>query len=252
MIVSLQRFFVPIDALSADRVYLKGKQANQISHVLRMRKGDSIIVLDNTGWEYRLILENISHHEIIGLIQEKNKNLSEPELNLSLYTSLLKHDHFEFVLQKCTEIGVRHFIPFLSERTISNRQEWSGKNQRWIRIIQEASEQSGRGIMPTLSSPIDFYSAIQDAGQFNQALIPYEKEVNMSLSKTLTNISAQTSNSIAIFIGPEGGFTEAEVESALVMGIQSVSLGKRILRAETAAIIASTLTLNHYNELGIH
>ncbi|RPJ00584.1 MAG: 16S rRNA (uracil(1498)-N(3))-methyltransferase, partial [Chloroflexi bacterium] len=148
----------------------------------------------------------------------------------------------EGVLQKGTEIGVSRFVPVISQRTVISDRErvTANKLPRWERIITEAAEQSRRGRVPVLDDPISFAQAVADAAQSDRALIPWEQEISRSFR---SNLSGSGAAAVALIIGPEGGFSDEEIELAGQYGVIPVTLGPRILRAETAAIAAAMLVL---------
>lgn len=235
----MHRFFIPPHSIQGQKVILPETIAHQLRNVLRMRLGSHIVVLDNQGWEYEIELTEIERKSAIGQVLEKRLAPGEPSIQLTLYQSILKKHNFELVLQKGTEIGVTRFVPMITERTIVSDVKDS-KLDRWERIITEAAEQSRRGKLPELHEPIEFEQVLAEVAQFDLALIPYEEEKTQRISDMLP----QKCNSVAILIGAEGGFSEAEIEQAKSAGIYPVTLGKRILRAETAAIVACAIVLH--------
>ena len=240
----MHRFFVLPHFISGDEVEIVGKQVHQIREVLRLRNGDKIIVLDNTGKEYTVRLVDVTRQKVIGEITSQSYCPNEPSLDVTVYQALLKGSKLDFVLQKCTEIGVTRFVPIICERCVAAKPSTS-RFERWRNIILEAAEQSGRGKIPELGSILDFKQACENANGFS--LIPWESEKTIGIKAILNNI--ETVNRINVFIGPEGGFTSSEVEFAQSKGIPAVSLGKRIMRAETAAIVAITAVLYEYGEM---
>jgi 16S rRNA (uracil1498-N3)-methyltransferase len=245
--LSRNRFFVSPEQIRGERVSFFGNQARQICGVLRMREAQQIEVLDNQGWRYEVHLERVSSELVTGSIVSRSAAEGDPATHLTLYQAMLKKDNFEWILQKGTEIGVARFVPLVSERTLIRQEAPNpAKEQRWRRIISEAAEQSGRAYLPLLSAPESFDAALLSAGEFDAALIPWERETENGLVDALAKISGrqlQLPVRLALFIGPEGGFSESEIERAGKAGVLPVSLGRRILRAETAAIVASTLAL---------
>ncbi|MCL4877607.1 MAG: 16S rRNA (uracil(1498)-N(3))-methyltransferase [Anaerolineae bacterium] len=232
----MHRFFVSPDAIQGNTVTLPEPAAHQIRNVLRMRAGAHIVVLDNRGWEYTTEIIEIERKYVTGQIIEKQAAQGEPRVHLTLYQAILKRHNFELVLQKCTEIGVTCFVPMITERTVVSDVKES-KRERWERIVTEAAEQSRRGKIPELRDPLEFEHAVSELSQYEIALIPYENEQDTGLRDILRpNIL-----SAAVLIGPEGGFSEQEI--ALAHHASPITLGARILRAETAAIVASTLIL---------
>lgn len=239
----MQRFFLrPENFLRSgtdEKIVIRDRDIlHQINKVLRMRVSDKFIVLDNGGFEYLCALENLDENIASARITEKRKNAAEPELFVALYQSLPKKmELFEWVLQKGTEIGVSAFVPLITEHT--ERREIT-KRDRLKKILREAAEQSERGKIPSLSEPIDFEKAI--AENFDGiSIILHSRGNYSSLSSKLPEI--KTARKCRIFIGPEGGFSGKEIEQAQKTGFAVASLGPRILRTETAAVVVAGLML---------
>jgi len=241
----VHRFFLAPECFGPGSVTFPTPQARQLRQVLRLQAGDQVIVLDNSGWEYRVELEEMGKAAVRGIIRERRPSRGEPGLKITLFQALLKGDRLEFVLHKGTELGIAAFVPLRSQRCIAQGPT-PAKYGRWRRIIAEAAEQSGRGRLPALEPLQDFPQACRSAPGL--ALIPWEGERGMSLRQALEKCPG--SKQVSLFIGPEGGFTSAEIELARSCGLLSVSLGERILRAETAGLVAATVILYHYGELG--
>jgi 16S rRNA (uracil1498-N3)-methyltransferase len=237
----MHRFFVPPQWIDGSTVRLDERVTHQIRNVLRMRPGAHIVVLDNQGWEYEVELAEIEKNQAGGQVIEKRPATGEPSVQVTLYQCLLKKDNFEWVLQKGTEIGVSRFVPVISQRTViaDSGRVSSAKRSRWERIITEAAEQSHRGRLPVLEKPVSFEQTLADAAPSDLALIPWEKEASQTLRAVLRDTAAR----VALFIGPEGGFADDEIALAGQHGVIPVTLGPRILRAETAAIAAALLVL---------
>lgn len=242
----MNRFFIPSDWIDQDKVVIMGKQVHQLKDVLRLRAGDHIAVLDNTGGEYEVEIIEMSRDHVTGVIYSK-RYIEEPKTKVTLYQALLKGNNFELVLQKCTEIGVSSFVPVQCERCVARTPD-DKKQERWRKIIAEAAEQSGRGKLPTLEPVLDFRQACQTAT--NLSLLAWEGEAASELRPLLQSEAASiTRHSINLFVGPEGGFSPAEVELARNCGIIPITLGKRVLRAETAGLVAATAILYEYGDL---
>ena len=246
----MHRFFVPPECIVENNVTLPAEVASQLSRVLRARLRDEITVLDDTGMEYVVRLDAVDRDSASGTVISKSPSQGEPSVAITLYQGILKADRFEYVLQKGSELGISSFVPVNCHRTISQNRPSSPRYTRWRKIIAEASEQSGRGRLPVVQEVIDFDSACEKAIGFS--LIPWEEEKATSLKSSLTDriSGAGALSSINIFIGPEGGFTVDEVELANKNGITPVTLGRRILRADTAGIVAATAVLYELGELG--
>jgi 16S rRNA (uracil1498-N3)-methyltransferase len=243
----MNRFFIPRDWLMGDTVTLKDEPAHQIRHVLRLKPADRFIVLDNTGREYKVELETISGESVKGRVTGKAMSTGEPALKITLFQALLKADKFEFVLQKGVELGVSAFVPFTSERCMV-KAPTEARVSRWQKIIQEAAEQSGRGLLPTLHPVVSFSDAYALA--LKPAILLWEEEKSRRLRDVLREKLFTTTTSLSLFIGPEGGFPHGEVEYAESKGIVTASLGRRVLRAETAGLAAVSAILYARGELG--
>lgn len=233
------RFFVSPAQINKDTVNFTPAQAHQLRHVLRMRPEDEILILDNTGTEYRVLLNDISRDAVQGKIIETRPARGEPRTQIILYQALLKSDKFEWVLQKGTEIGIAAFVPIVTARSLTD----VGKNKfaRWNHIITEAAEQAGRGKIPPLHPHLPLAAALASAATHaGLLLMPWELEPAHDLKTALAGSGETT---VHLFIGPEGGFSEQEIELARRSQARIVTLGPRILRAETAGLIAASAVL---------
>ena len=230
----MHRFFVDPQQIHGNRVEFTPEIAHQIRRVLRLQNGDNIRVLDNCGaiYEVRLILSTDA--AVSGEIQHKAAATGEPRHALTLLIGLTQREKFEWILQKGTEIGVSRFVPFISERSLIQKSEKAEKkSQRWQTILREAAEQSHRGRIPVLEEVCSFSGAIEKAAKVHPVcLIPWEEEQGTSLRAALAGVTE--GQSLALMIGPEGGFSAAEVQFAASNTFLPVTLGKRILRMETA------------------
>jgi len=244
----MHRFFVPEKSVDAGKVLFSGQQAHQIRSVLRLKVGDNIIMLDNVGYEYEVTLTKVTKDRTIGKILQKRTASGEPRTQITLYQALLAREKFEHVLQKCTELGVSEFVPIITERTIVRDAEKIDRRKltRWRRIITEAAEQSGRGRIPQLQPAHRFNNIVSNLGEFDHCLIASPN--GQSLRQILRESDTKPVR-IGLFIGPEGGFTEAELKACCEAGAKRVGLGERILRTETAAVVASALILYELGEL---
>ncbi len=237
----MHRFFVLPEQIGEEQVLLRGEQAWQICRVLRLGAGDEIVILDNLGWAYGVRLTAVSPQQVRGDILAKREAAGEPACRITLYQSLMKRDKFEWVLQKGTEVGVSRFVPLVTQRTLArNVGIKPQKMARWQKIITEAAEQARRGRIPELLPPLRWAEALAGL-EADVALIPWEGAREPGLRQAL---AGKRPSSIALFIGPEGGFAREEVAAAVTRNIQPVTLGPRILRAETAAIVAAALILH--------
>jgi 16S rRNA (uracil1498-N3)-methyltransferase len=243
----MHRFFIPADWVQNEMVTITGEPLRQIGYVLRLKPTDCIIVLDNSGAELEVEIERITKEQATGKVINRKPGPGEPRIKITLYQALLKSDKFELVLQKGVELGITDFVPFISERCVS-RKESAAKIERWQKIIREAAEQSERVILPVLHPLISFEEACRSVKQ--PALMLWEEEKSISLKQTLQNPPFKNAAGVSLFIGPEGGFPESEKKLARQNGIAVASLGKRILRAETAGLAAVSAVLYETGEMG--
>ena len=246
----VHRFFIAPDCLGGDSVTLKGQVSRQLARVLRSRPGDRIVVLDNSGWEYMVTLTEVRPDQARGRVVERSASASEPAAHITMYQGVLKTSRFELVLEKGTELGVTTFVPVFCERSVPKRRDPERaaiRCDRWRRIITEAAEQSGRGRVPVLEEPVEFSQACDYAR--HPAIIPWEDEVATGLKAALGQFTAKgwDGTSLSVIVGPEGGFTRDEIGYARDRGLMPVSLGDRILRAETAGIAVAAAV---FYELG--
>ena len=238
----MHRFFVDPNYFSGERITLPSSIAHQIRNVLRLRVGSAILVLDNSGAEYEVLLRQVDRQQVIGEAVAKRPSPNEPTVQLTLYQALMKRDKFEWVLQKGTEIGVTQFVPLVTQRSlVQDIDIKEGKQLRWQKIITEAAEQSRRGRIPELHPPQTLAQVLENHPA-RPGLIAWEEASGLSLREAL--VGAERPSHISLFIGPEGGFAAEEVAAAQAAGIRPITLGKRILRAETAALVASALVLH--------
>lgn len=244
----MHRFFVSPTQVQQNKVYFPPEQARQIATVLRLRPGDDVLVLDNTGICYRVQLGSISPSSAFGEVQETGQADGEPRVHIALFQALLKGQKWEYLLQKGTEVGISDFVPTLCQRSVTRYDQagWESKFHRWQIILREAAEQSGRGMLPNLHTPVPWALACQSAEGLG--VLAFEEEKEVGLREVLA--STATVSHLRLYIGPEGGFTQDEVALARQHGIHVVSLGRRILRAETAGVVASAAILYALGDLG--
>jgi 16S rRNA (uracil1498-N3)-methyltransferase len=245
------RFFVPPESISQNKVTFGAAHVHQLCNVLRMRAGARVIVLDDSGLEYEVELTQVGRNTVTGHICAQRATQAEPHLRLTLYQGTLKGDRFEWILQKGTELGASAFVPVLCERSVSRDiKRVGGKRPRWERIIREAAEQSHRGRLPRLAAPLSFDRACQESVRENNlSLLLWEEATQESLSGVLRSFSGDLAR-VALLVGPEGGFASHEVAQARRHGIGVVTLGPRVLRAETAAIVSAAIVMSELGEMG--
>ena len=251
------RFLVTGVALAAGAdVALPDEVAHQARDVLRLAPGDTLWLLDGAGSEYPATLLTVDRKRVMARLGERVAGVAEPPVRITLCQGMLKAAKFEWVLQKGTELGVTTFIPLLTERAVAATDELgAAKQRRYARILAEAMEQCGGVWLPQLAPPCPLAHALASLPPDAIALIPWEAERATTLRAALTHavaarrVSGQTVGEVRLFIGPEGGFAPGEIALAQRLGATPVTLGRRILRAETAALVAVTLTLDTLDTL---
>ncbi|MCK9407828.1 MAG: RsmE family RNA methyltransferase [Bacteriovoracaceae bacterium] len=227
-------FYVPADYIIDQHIAIEGEEARHISRVLRKQPGDMIWVVDGEGKAYEVIIRLVAPEMIECEIQFEHHHLHEPDINLTLAVAQLKNpSRMDWIIEKATELGVRTIIPLQTNRTIAR----SPKEDRWNNIALAAMKQSGRCILPKITPPTDFEMAIANSTEYDLKLIPYERTDHiLFIAEALKH--RKPPRSAMILIGPEGGFTDEEVLHAEKAEFTQVSLGRRRLRTETAAIVA--------------
>jgi 16S rRNA (uracil1498-N3)-methyltransferase len=275
----VHRFFVPAAALAQQPVVLTGDQAHQIRRVLRIRMGERVTLLDGQGWAHEGILVAVDEAAVRFQTLHRWEAAGEPRTHITLYQAALKGERFGWALQKGVEVGVSAFAPLICERNVvDDLAAVEGKRERWERIIREAAEQCGRGRLPELRPAQLFSQAmlptpprprparargdalasparacpelLEGRGTGGEVrLIAWEGEHSTTLRDALAGCNWAAGARIQVFVGPEGGFTEDEIALARRCGVQPITLGPRILRAETAGVIAAALILYQAGEL---
>lgn len=247
----MHRFFVSAKDIKGNSIIIDGDDASHILRVLRLRIDDEIIVCDGEETEYICSISSIDKKSVACRILERKASIAEPSVRIHLYQGIPKSVKMDLIVQKCTEIGIYSITPVYTERVVvrrDNDRDLPGKISRWQRIAEEASKQSGRGRIPIINSPMDFSQVLICLEGRDVAVMPYEKECKTGLKQVMQG--KNNINDASIFIGPEGGFTDDEVNKAKQCGIETVSLGPRILRTETAGFACLTMMLYELDEMG--
>lgn len=233
----MHHFFVSPNQIDDKYVTITGGDVNHIKNVLRMKVDEELLISNGQDKDYYCKIEAISDDEIKALILDEEFEGTELPTELYLFQGLPKSDKMELIIQKSVELGVKEIIPVATKRCVvklDDKKEAS-KIKRWQAISESAAKQSRRTIIPEISSVMSFKEAINRAKDFELGIIPYENFKDMKETKEVLS-KVQKGIKIGIFIGPEGGFEESEVQYALDNGIHPISLGKRILRTETAGL----------------
>ena len=247
----MDRFFVEKKNVNLENntCIIEGEDVKHISKVLRCRVGEELEICDNDNNEYICEITSIDKSEVQLNIIDKVDIKRESDLKIKVYQGLPKGPKMEMILQKLTEVGVDEIILVQTKRTVVKVEDKKEdkKIERWERIIYEAAKQSKRGKIPKLRGILSFKEALSDMGKNDLNIAPYENERTKSIKQA---IKGQDINNIGIFVGPEGGFEDTEINAIEEIGGQSVSLGPRILRTETASLVASSIVLYELSDLG--
>ncbi|MBE7032776.1 MAG: 16S rRNA (uracil(1498)-N(3))-methyltransferase [Ruminococcaceae bacterium] len=241
----MANFYIDKSDINDNTATITGEEAQHISRVLRMKKGDAVTLCDGEGFFYEAVLSDFSDKTVIADILSKRVAETEPQVKVTVFQGVPKNPKLETIIQKLTEIGAVRLVPVDTKRAVAKLDK-ENKVDRLRKIAREAAKQSKRGIVPEVLSPVNFKDAVKMAAEADLALIPYEEEREMSLKKALTG---KTPKSVSVMIGPEGGFDSEEIQLAKENGITSVTLGKRILRTETAPIAVCSAILYELGEM---
>jgi 16S rRNA (uracil1498-N3)-methyltransferase len=252
--MSIHRFYVPPKQIIDGNVCIRGTDVWHINKVLRLPQGAQVIVFDGTGHEYRVVLGKIKPREILGTVVEQWERHAESPLYLTLVQGLPKANKMDLIVQKASEIGVNVIVPLQTERSELtgkqknlSREKASQKLERWSRIGIEAAKQSCRTTIPRIETIMSIEEFLVQSLSAELRLLLWEEEDQKSLKAVLRNHSGSAQSAIVV-IGPEGGFTREEAERFRSQGYQAVSLGKRILRTETAGLVVLGILQYEYGD----
>lgn len=236
----MSKFFVKENQINNDKIHILGEDVNHIANVLRMKKEDEVQICNQeTGENYITKIISFSKDEIECEIVKKIIETVESNVDITLFQGIPKFDKMELIIQKNTEVGVKKIVPVLMERTVVKLDEKTAnkKIERWQKIAEVAAKQSMRDIIPEIENIIKLQDITKQ--DYDEVLVAYENEEKNMLKQELKKLQGKDRYKIAIVIGPEGGISEKEIEILKNMGTSFVSLGKRILRTETAGIVMS-------------
>ena len=234
----MYRFFVDPSQIQDKKIIITGKDVNHIKNVLRMKIGEEIAVSNGIDdREYRCVIEEYTDYEVVCTLRFIKEDGVELPAKVYLFQGLPKADKMELIIQKAVELGVYEVIPVAAKRCVVKLDEkkMSAKLNRWQGIAEAAAKQSKRGVIPVVHSVMSMQEAIAYAEDMDTKLIPYELAEGIQRTKDIVE-AVKSDERIAVFIGPEGGFEESEIQAARAAGIEPVTLGRRILRTETAGM----------------
>lgn len=236
--LNMHRFYVEDKQIKNEEIVIAGQDVNHIKNVLRMKTGDEIVICNGQGKDFYSIIKQISSDEVINEIKSVKDTDTELPVKIILFQGLPKKDKMELIIQKAVELGVYEIVPVLTKRSVvklDEKKKELKKLERWQNISASAAKQSGRGIIPRVSKVMTYHEAVEFAGSLEYNVIPYEKAEDIDKTRDFVK-GVKGKQSVGIFIGPEGGFEESEIEMALEEDIRPITLGRRILRTETAGL----------------
>lgn len=233
----MHRFFAEPGQIGEKEIVITGADVNHIRNVLRMRADEEVLIADGRGAEYRCKLTDLGENEVRAQILWKLDGNAELASAITLFQGLPKSDKMDLIVQKCVELGVDRIVPVSTKRAVVklDAKKEQTRLKRWNTISESAAKQSGRGVIPEVSGVMSFGKALEEAKKLDVLLIPYERAEHMAETRRVMG-EIRPGQSVGIFIGPEGGFEESEVEEAVAAGAKAITLGKRILRTETAGL----------------
>lgn len=246
----MQHFFVPPSQAEETEIIIRGSDVNHMKNVLRMKPGEEVTVSDGNNCRYLCrIKEYRETGEAMLTVIQKEENDTELPSKIYLFQGLPKQDKMDFIVQKAVELGVYQIIPVALKRCVVRLDEKKAQKKvsRWQEISKSAAKQSGRGLVPEVKNVLSWQEALELAAKLDVLLIPYELAKGMDKTKKLL-AAIRPGQSIGIFIGPEGGFEKAEVFEALEKGAEAITLGRRILRTETAGITTLSVLMFQLEE----
>ncbi len=245
--MSAHRFFIDPSTISPDRrVKLVGQDTIHISRVLRLRLGDTVILSDGHGKEFKAEIKEIGKNDVSCLIKTETE-IPHATIFISVYQALPKAKKMDKIVDKLTEIGIDRIIPVVTERSIPElkREQRQARVDRWRKISIEASKQSQRAFLPEIVDISEWESALKMMQDEDILIVPWEEEEKGRIKE----IKMVASKHVGIIIGPEGGFEKKEIDDLKELGAKTVSLGSNILRTETAAVVASALVMERVGTL---
>ncbi len=242
----MHRFFVSENQILEDSIVITGDDVNHIKNVLRMKIGETILISDGNDKEYVCSIAGIEDDRVAATIEDINGASRELPVKVTLFQALPKGDKMETIIQKMVELGAYEIVPVSTKRCIVklDAKKAAKKTERWNAISESAAKQSKRGIMPKVYEPVTFAQALEMAQGMDMILIPYENAEGIAYTRQVLS-EIKSGMSVGVFIGPEGGFAQEEVDEAVSIGAKEITLGNRILRTETAGMtVMSVIMIN--------
>lgn len=246
----MPKFFVPRENVTDTSIVIDNEDVAHITKVLRLKKGDIINVCDGQGTDCDARIAVIEKKKIVCDIVSKRASDTEPNICVTIFQGLPKASKMEYIIQKNTELGVKRIVPCIMSRCVVKLTDGADKKvERWRKVAQEAAKQSGRGVVPEITMPMTFEEAVREMKKCDIAFAPYECEDTNTVKSVLT--AGTNVKTVGFMIGPEGGYDLAEIEVLKNSGVDTVTLGKRILRTETAGEAVTAMTMYELGDVNI-
>ncbi len=244
----MRRFFVPPENVGEETIVIDDRDdIRHMKKVLRLSEGDEVDISDSTEWEYRTEIISLEDDRVEARILDKQRFTSEPKVKVTLFQGIPKQGKMETIVQKSVELGVSAVVPvFMARTVVTDKGNFGKKVQRWQKVADEAVKQCKRGVIPQVSRPVKLQEMTEMLADFDLVLFPYEDEKGVTMKDVLRNgvgTAGEEPETIAVIIGPEGGFSHQEAEAIVSSGGISLSLGKTVLRTETAGIAAIAMIM---------
>lgn len=249
----MPKFFIKKENILNGRAYVTDGDAAHIAKVLRLTEGCALTLCDGEGTDYSAVITHIEKNEVRLDITDSRPCLAEPALSVTLFQGLPKQGKMDFIIEKCTELGISRIVPVAAFRCVASVRDEKAEEKklaRWRRIAAESVKQCGRGVIPEVTGVMTLENAVSLAKTLDFSIAAYENERDLPLKSALSAVRGKTEPKTAgIFIGPEGGFESKEAETFRAAGIPAVTLGRRILRTETAGCAVLTAIMYEFGEL---
>lgn len=250
----MYKFFTPKELINGDVAKIIGDDVKHIYKVLRISEGEKVTLNNCEGVEYLGKVMSVSKQEVLVKILEKLEVNNESDIKIYLFQGLPKSQKMDLIVQKGTELGITEFIPVITHRVDVKLKGEFKKIDRLKKIALEAAKQSKRSIIPNVLEPIEFEEVLDKIKSLDLLIVPYENANNFGIKTLMNELRIENMvddiKNVGIFVGPEGGIEESEVERLKDKGARIVTLGKRILRTETAGFVAASLIQYELSDLG--
>ena len=241
----MYKFFIENNQIDNNKIIILGNDKNHIVNVLRMKKNEKILITNkDTADTYECKITNINRNEVICIIIEKDESIKESNVKIDLYQGIPKSDKMEYIIQKSVELGVNKIFPVNMKNCIAKIKDEDKKNNRWQKISEAAAKQCKRNIIPSIEKSVSMNFLYENIKKYDLVIVAYENEENKTIKDVLKNKDVKK---IAIIVGPEGGLSEEEVLNLINNGAKIASLGKRILRTETAPMAILSMIIYEYD-----